>query len=109
MKRDAHPRRGILKRLVLALAGLAMVAASSPQAEAARWRWGGGARRYGYGRAVARPRYWGGGFGAYRGYRPTFYNRGYFGGGGGYFGGGGFGAPMAPTFPYSSGVFPPVM
>jgi hypothetical protein len=109
MQRDSNSRRGTLKKLALALAGLAVVVASSQPAEAGRWR--GGVRRYGYGRPVVRPRYWGG-YGGYRGwgYRPSYYNRGYYGVGGYGVGGfGGFGAPVAPGLPYSSGVFPPVM
>ncbi len=101
MKRGTNPRRGTLRRLALALAGLAVIVASSRPAEAARWRRGGGVRRYGFGRAVVRPRYRAGS-GGYRVYRPAFSNRGIYGVGT-------YGAPVAPLLPYSYGVYPPVM
>jgi len=107
-------RRGFLKRLATAVAGLMLVPAiaSPAQARWSRYRrggWGG----YGFYRGPNRrfyggfPGYGYGGYGpVYRGYggfAPGLYNRGYYGGRLPY--GGGFYGPVAPPVPfYNYGV-----
>src|SRR5262249_32600236 len=89
-------RRHLLAFLgVLALAAMLAAPAEAGGYRVQGWRGGYGYNynyNYGYRAPVVRPGVWGYGnyYGGYRGYAPSYYNRGYYGSPGGYF------APRAP-------------